>query len=139
LGDYRGPGKPEGDRHSHFFYEADRGRENTTVYKQKLRAHFYFVVKHRLQRTTPCYNVQAVRAVLTETSTLKRKDRLVEAARHPIVSPKPSPLFWFTSLQKITERPTPAATPLYLQEPEWIFKKLWEDPTPEEKFFHLAH
>src|SRR6266567_5162808 len=57
-------GNPEGKERSHFFYEADRGTENTTRYKLKLRAHWHFIVKQQRQRTEPVYNVPAIRAVL---------------------------------------------------------------------------
>jgi hypothetical protein len=131
--------QPEDSRRSHFLYEADRGTENTTRYKLKLRAHWHFIVKRGLQRTTPCYNVHSIRAVLTESMTSQWAQNLREAARHPIVSPKPSPLFWFTTSELFT-KPTAAGkrtVPLYLQQPEVIFKRIWANPT-EERLFNLA-
>ena len=133
------PGYPEDKQRSHFFYEADRGTENTTRYKLKLRAHWHFIVKRQLQRTTPCYGVHGIRAVLTESTTNQWAQNLRVAARHPIVSPKPSPLFWFTSSELLTK---PVADgkrtiPLYLQQPEAVFKRIWADPV-QEKFFNLA-
>jgi hypothetical protein len=105
----------------------------------KLRAHWHFIVKQNLQRTTACYNVHSIRAVLTESTTSQWAHNLREAARHPIVSPKPSPLFWFTTSELLT-KPVPAGNrtvPLYLVQPETIFKRIWANPT-EEKFFNLA-
>jgi len=133
------PGNQADKQRSHFFYEADRGTENTSRYKLKMRAHWHFVVKHQLQRTTPCYNVHAIRAVLTEATGMQRAHNLREAARQPIVAPKPSPLFWFTTSELLT-KPVPAGKrtiPLYLQEPEVIFKRIWANPI-EDKFLNLA-
>jgi hypothetical protein len=140
------PGNPPEEQRSHFLYEADRGTENTTRYKLKMRAHWHFIVKRQLQRTTACYNVHAIRAVLTESTSSQWAQNLREAARHPIVSPKPSPLFWFTSSELLTTWPanqTPPPQPggrqlpRYLIEPEVIFKRIWANPT-EAKFFNLA-
>src|SRR4029079_7073999 len=86
------PGNPAGKERSHFLYEADRGTENTTRFKLKLRAHYHFVVAQKRPRTTPCYMVPAIRAVLTESTSMRWAHNLREAAKHPIVSGKPSPL-----------------------------------------------
>jgi len=131
------PTNPEGQQHSSFMYEADRGTENTTRYKMKLRAHFHFIVKSQMQRQAP-YNVHGIRAVLTESIGKQWAQNLREAARDPIVSGKPSPLFWFTTSELLT-KPTPAGKrtiPLYLKEPEVIFKRIWANPS-EAKFFSL--
>jgi len=131
------PSNPPDKQRSHFLYEADRGTENTSRYKIKLRAHWHFIVKHQLQRQAP-YSVHAIRAVLTESLTNRWAQNLREAARHPIVSGKASPLFWFTSSELLT-KPTPngaRSIPLYLKEPETIFKRIWANPS-EEKFFSL--
>ena len=131
-------GRPAGKERAHFFYEADRGTENTSRFKLKLRAHWHYVVKQNLQRTAP-YNVHAIRAVLTESTTSNWAQTLREAARHPVVSPKPSPLFWFTTSELFT-KPVPAAgrsLPLYLEQPETVFTRIWANPS-EEKLFNLA-
>ena len=135
----RFPSKPEDKQHSHFFYEADRGTENTTRYKLKLRAYFHFIVKQQRQRTAAPYNVPSIRAVLTETTGMNWAQKLREAARHPIVSPKPSPLFWFTTSEILT-KPTPQGSrnvPLYLKQPEVLFTRIWADPV-QDKFLNLA-
>jgi len=132
------PSNPPDKQRSHFFYEADRGTENTTRYKVKMRAYYHYIVKKNLQRLAP-YNVHGIRAVLTETNTMQWAHNLREAAKHPIVSPKPSPLFWFTTSELLT-KPVPAGkrtVPLYLQEPETIFKRIWASPS-EDKFLNLA-
>jgi len=80
-----------------------------------------------------------IRAVLTESTTNQWAQNLRVAARHPVVSPKPSPLFWFTSSELLT-KPVPAGKrtiPLYLDQPEVIFKRIWADPV-QEKLFNLA-
>ncbi len=119
------PTKPEGEQRSNFMYEADRGTENTSRYKLKLRSHWHFIVKKNLQRQAP-YNVHSIRAVLTETTSLRWANNLRQAAAENIVSPNPSPLLWFTSLEKLTKPAAPGQAPLYLQEPEWVFKKIWQ-------------
>jgi hypothetical protein len=136
----RFPTKPEGQQFSHFMYEADRGTENTTRFKMKLRAHYHAIVKQQLQRTLPCYNVHSIRAVLVESTTSNWAHNLREAARHPVVSPRPSSLFWFTTSELFTKLVTtgvPRPQPLYLTEPEHIFKRIWASPA-EEKFLNLA-
>ena len=135
----RFPGNPEGRQHSHFFYEADRGTENTTRFKMKLRAHWHFIVKQNLHRTMGCYNVHGIRAVLTESTTSQWAHNLRQAAKENVVSPKPSPLFWFTTSELLT-KPTASGKrtlPLYLVQPEVIFKRIWADPV-QDKFFNLA-
>lgn len=44
----------------HFLYEADRGSENTSRYKMKLRAHWHYIFKQQLQKLPP-YSVPATR------------------------------------------------------------------------------
>lgn len=121
-------------------YEADRGSENTTRFRMKLRAHWHFIVRQNLQRTTPCYAVHGIRAVLTESTTSQWAHNLRESARHQIVSPKPSPLFWFTTSELLMKPPVQAGTrtvPLYLEQPETIFKRIWANPS-ENTLFNLA-
>jgi hypothetical protein len=67
--------------------EADRGTENTSRFKMKLRAHFHFIVKQQRQRSTPVYSVPAIRAVLTASTTSQWAQNLRESARRPIISP----------------------------------------------------
>ena len=65
------------------------------------------------------------------------------AARENVVSPNPSPLFWFTTSelftkpQEITEHGKTHQLPLYLQQPETVFKRIWATPV-EDKFLSLA-
>jgi hypothetical protein len=133
------PGLPAEKQRSHFFYEADRGTENTTRFKMKLRAHYHYVVKQQRQRTDSCYGVHGVRAVLTESTSMQWAQNLREAARHQVVSPKPSPLFWFTTSELLTKPTTHGGrqVPRYLLEPEVIFERIWANPT-ENRFFNLA-
>lgn len=133
------PGMPAEKQRSHFFYEADRGTENTTRFKMKLRAHFHYIVKQQRQRTDSCYAVHGIRAVLTESTGMQWAQNLREAARHLIVSPKPSPLFWFTTSEVLTKPKAHGSrqVPRYLLEPEVIFERIWADPI-ENKFFNLA-
>jgi len=132
-------GNPSGKERSHFFYEADRGTENTTRYKMKLRAHWHFIVKNNFQRTAAAYQVHSIRAVLTETTSTKWRNTLRQAAAHPIVSKKPSPLFWFASSEDITA-PVPEGkktVPRYLVQPEVIFSRLWHGCV-DNNAFNLA-
>jgi hypothetical protein len=124
------------EQRSHFLYEADRKTENTTRYKLKLRAHWQFTVKQQLQRTMACYNVHAFRAVLTESIDTSWSNTLRLAAREPIVSGKPSALFWFTSSEALTG-PLPASgprKPRYLDEPELVFRRIWHSPVGDKPF-----
>jgi Replication-relaxation len=130
------PSKPEGRQRTHFFYEADRETENTTRYKMKLRAHYHFIVKQQRQRQHP-YNVPAIAAVLTETTSKHWAEKLRDAAKENVVSPKPYSLFWFTSLDHLAKPAAPGRPPLYLEQPEEIFKRIWQSPA-EEKPFNLA-
>ncbi len=53
-----------------------------------------------------------------------------------MVSPKPSPLFWFTTSEAFTG-PLPASgprKPRYLDEPELILKRIWHTPTHDKPF-----
>jgi hypothetical protein len=68
----------------HFFYETDRHRTETNKYNKKLRGHFHFVVKQKLHRDY--YDIQRVRAVLTETLDDEWAERLRQAAGHITVS-----------------------------------------------------
>jgi hypothetical protein len=77
--------------------------------------------------------------VLTETTAMQWAQNLREAARHQIVSPKPSPLFWFTTSEILTKPKAHGGrqVPRYLLEPEVIFERIWANPV-EDKFLNLA-
>ena len=105
----------------------------------KLRAHWHFIVKQNLHRSLGCYAVHGIRAVLTESTSSQWAHNLRQAAKENVVSPRPSPLFWFTTSELIT-KPTPygkRTVPLYLLQPEVIFKRIWADPV-QDKFLNLA-
>ncbi len=67
--------------------------------------------------------------------------QLREAAKKTMVSPKPSPLFWFTTselfLKPDPEANEPRPLPAYLRQPEIVFKRIWALPA-EDKFLNLA-
>lgn len=124
----RFPSRPEGQDTSHFFYEADRGTENTTRFISKLRAHYHFIVHQKLHRTTAPYNIPSIRAVLTETTTRKWATQLWTAAQSPLIHTSPSALFWFTPSEFFfseAHATTGKTTPLFLDQPELVFKKIW--------------
>ena len=135
------PTKPEGQQRSHFMYEADRGTENTTRFKLKLRAHYHYIVNQHRQKNAP-YNVHALRAVLIESTGMQWAQNLREAARENVVSPNPSNLFWFTTSevftqpQTVTQAGRQRQVPLYLEQPEKVFKPIWATPV-ENKFLSL--
>jgi hypothetical protein len=117
----------------HFFYEADRHRTDTNKYNKKLRAHFHFVVKQKLHRGF--YDIQRVRAVLTETVDDEWAERLRHAAGHVTVSgSKASPLFWFTTSRlfveeaMVQENGRARALPMHLHHPEIVIRKIWATP-----------
>lgn len=127
-------GFPTTDRDDlHFFYEADRHRTDTNKYNKKLRAHFHFVVKQKLHRKF--YDIQRVRAVLTETVDDDWAERLRQAAGHVTVSgTKPSPLFWFTTSRlfveeaMVEENGRARALPMHLRHPDIVIRKIWASP-----------
>lgn len=120
-------------QYSHFFYEADRSTMDTTRMKKKLRGHFHFIVKQKLHHIR--YNVESIRAVLTETISEAWAETLRHAASDPIVSgPKPSNLFWFVPsnffMQPVTVKQGSRikTIPYYYEHPEVIFSPLWFSP-----------
>jgi len=125
---------PNSDREDlHFFYEADRHRTDTNKYNKKLRAHFHFVVKQKRHREF--YEIQRVRAVLTETVDDEWAERLRQAAGHVTVSgSKASPLFWFTTSRLFVEEVLvqgngrARALPMHLQNPDIVIRKIWASP-----------
>lgn len=125
--------KPESQQLSHFFYEADRGTETTTRFKTKLRAHWHFVVKQQLHKRPP-YTVRSIRAVLVESTDMHWAHNLREAAKHPSISSRPSPLFWFTTSELFMKPVHTAAArpiPLYLADPKFIFSRIWASPAAD--------
>jgi hypothetical protein len=128
---------PNGGREDlNFFYEADRHRTDTNRYNKKLRAHFHFVVKQKRHREI--YNVQRVRAVLTETVDDGWAERLRQAAGHVTVSgTKASPLFWFTTSRLFVEETMvqyngrARALPMHLHHPDIVIRKIWASPVDD--------
>lgn len=128
---------PNGDREDlHFFYEADRHRTDTNKYNKKLRAYFHFVVKQKLHREF--YDIQRVRAVLTETVDDEWAERLRQAAGHVNVSgSKASPLFWFTTSRLFVEEAVVQdngrgrSLPMHLRHPGIVIRKIWASPVDD--------
>jgi hypothetical protein len=129
------PQSPAEEQYSHFLYEADRNTERTRRYKLKLRAHWHAIVGQRVQRRPP-YNVPSIRAVLTESIDTNWADTLRRAAQEPVVSPKPSPLFWFTSSEAFTALVLAGGRqlPRFLVEPEIILQRIWHTPVNDKPF-----
>jgi hypothetical protein len=98
-----------------FMYEADRKTSDTTKMRKKLRAHFHYVVVQKKHREK--YGVPRIRAVLIETLDRQWAMQLRECAQHPVVSGRPSPLFWFTPSEFIR-----------VEEPASIFEPRWASP-----------
>ena len=125
--------RPAAAQEVSFFYEADRGRTNSTRFNEKLRAHFHYVVKQR--RHVAHYGVSRIRAILIETLTPHWADHLRRAAQHPLVSGNPSPLFWFTPSTLFTHGPQAEAvawgTPYFFQHPDIVFSQIWATPADE--------
>lgn len=130
------PAAPEGQGNAHFFYEADRKRTDTTKFRQKLRAHFHFVVKQRAHQEK--YGIKRIRAVLIETLDGKWAMELRQAARDPTVCGKtPTPLFWFTTSElftkehQIQESTRVRKLPNFLLHPEIVLKPVWASPVDD--------
>jgi len=77
--------------------------------------------------------------VLTESTTSQWAHNLRLAAKEPIVSPRPSALFWFTT-SELFLKPAQVegrSQPLFLTQPEVIFRRIWASPV-EDKLLNLA-
>lgn len=124
---------------STFLYEADRKTSSTIRFRQKLRAHFHFIVRQRLHEKL--YGVSRIRAVLTETVDASWAEALRESAGHPSVSgATPSSLFWFAP-SAVFSKPLQLDVsgrqrqmPLFLLRPEIMFEAIWATPVNDN--FH---
>lgn len=88
------PDRTGDDQTVYYFYEADRKTTSIKKMQKKLRSHFHYIVKQK--KHTGDYEVKRIKAVLVESTEDHWTNTLRTSARHPIVSGKPSPLFWFT-------------------------------------------
>lgn len=132
--------QPEDSQERHFFYEADRATESVPRFARKLRGHHQFILrqKHK-QHLARHYGVQRIRAVLTETISDEWATTLrLSAASHPMIAPKPSGLFWFTTSRLLTHGPQSASAsdeprqlPYYLTNPQIILNSIWATPADE--------
>jgi protein involved in plasmid replication-relaxation len=122
----------------HFFYEADRKTTSLKRMIKKFRSHFHYITKTRQHRED--YSILRIRAVLTETLDTRWAEALRTAAQHPIVSGKPSPLFWFTASDiltrpvDVTEGGGTRQIPLYLLRPDIILDRIWATPVDDTVF-----
>ena len=121
-----------------YFYEADRQRTSIKKMQKKLRAHFEYVVRQKKHLAD--YGVKRIRAVLVESIDDEWTNNLRTAARHPIVSGKPSPLFWFTPSDLAFERlisvkikSAEKKIPIFLEKPELVFGKIWATPADDDQ------
>jgi DNA-binding HxlR family transcriptional regulator len=126
--------RPEAPRLAHFFYEADRGTMVMADMLKKLRAYYHLI--KRLQKHRESFGIHPVRAVLIETTGEARARRLMELARHPLVSgtSKRTSLFWFTisplfadSVPTQEGRAAPALG-RYLVQPTLVLDRIWALP-----------
>ena len=106
--------------------------------QKKLRSHFHYIVKQK--KHTADYGVKRIRAVLVESIDDEWTNNLRTAARHPIVSGKPSPLFWFTPSDLAFERLIPVRVkgaekkiPIFLEKPELVFGQIWATPADDDE------
>ncbi|MBA3912912.1 MAG: replication-relaxation family protein [Acidobacteriales bacterium] len=81
---------PDGQKVSHFFYEADCGTMTAARMLDKLKAHLAFLLQGR---HTDAYGFKRLRAVLIECPTLERAEQVRGWAFQ--VCPE-EPLFWIT-------------------------------------------
>ncbi len=118
-------------------YEADRKNTRTKRHNKKLRAHFHYIVKHKLHIKD--YHIPSIRAVLIETLDNHNAELLRQAAKHPVVSGKPSSLFWFTSSEifareiEVTEEGRVRLMPEFLYKPEAVLSAIWLTPKDDEE------
>ena len=126
------------DQTAYYFYEADRKTASIKKMQKKLRAHFHYIVKQKKHLAD--YGVKRIRAVLVESIDDQWTNTLRTSARHPIVSGKPSPLFWFTPSDLVFERLVPVniksaakTVPIFLEKPELVFGKIWATPADDDE------
>lgn len=132
------PDREGEDQTQYYFYEADRKNTSIKKFNKKLRAHFHYIVKQK--RHVADYGVKRIRAVLIESIQDHWTNHLRLHAQHPVVSgSKPSPLFWFTTSDVVFERPvkvkikaTEKEIPIFLEQPELVFSKIWATPEGDE-------
>jgi hypothetical protein len=104
------PNAPDGQQHSHFFYEADRNTTSRTRFRLKLLAYVEFFLQGLYAEK---YGARKVRAVLTETTDSARMEQLKETASELAQKvPLAAALFWFTTSGLVREK--------------GIFSALWE-------------
>jgi hypothetical protein len=84
-------------RQAHFFYEADRGRMNTTDMLKKLRGYYHFIKKQ--QRHREAFGIHPIRAVLVETTNETRTRRLTS---HSVRLTSAGPRFHLTRMLNTT-------------------------------------
>ena len=132
------PDRKGEDREAFYFYEADRKTTSIKKMQKKLRAHFHYIVKQK--KHIDDYGVKRVRAVLIESLDGTWTNTLRLGARHPIISGKPSPLFWFTPsdlafepLVSVKIKSTEKKIPAFLEKPELVFGKIWATPAENDE------
>lgn len=121
-----------------YFYEADRRTTSIKKMQKKLRAHFHYIVKQK--KHVEDYGVKRIRAVLVESIDDDWTNNLRISARNPIVSGKPSPLFWFTpsdlafeKLIAVKIKSAEKQIPIFLEKPELVFGKIWATPVDNDE------
>ena len=121
-----------------YFYEADRRTTSIKKMQKKLRAHFHYIVKQK--KHVEDYGVKRIRAVLVESIDDDWTNNLRISARSPIVSGKPSPLFWFTpsdlafeKLIAVKIKSAEKQIPIFLEKPELVFGKIWATPVDNDE------
>jgi hypothetical protein len=97
---------------------------------------FHFIVKQKRHREF--YDIQRVRAVLTETVDDDWAERLRQAAGHVTVSgSKASPLFWFTTSRLFVEEAVVQTNgrartlPMHLRNPNIVIRNIWASPVDD--------
>jgi hypothetical protein len=95
------PNAPDGQQHSHFFYEADRNTTSGTRFKLKLVAYVQFFLQGLYAEK---HGARKVRAVLTETTSRTRNLLKETAAELAEREPLAAPLFWFTTSGLIRQK-----------------------------------
>ena len=124
------PRLPKGQQYGYFLYERERGSNNAVKYSLRCRRYFHWIAKQK--KHADAYGVPQIHAVLTETETPSWREKLTEAARHPIVSREPSGLFLFTDSTLLTEPRTHPKVARFITEPTRIFEEIWYTPTGQK-------
>jgi hypothetical protein len=115
------PNRPEWCKYSYFFYERDRKTTtDTNRINRKWRSYWWAITVEKRYRER---GIKQVRGVIVETTTKAWAETLRRAAKQGSISPRPSPLFWFSSSDELRQ--------------ETMFDSIFKTPYNDEQTYSL--